>query len=87
MPCRAEQFLVQQRQHAAGGNAGEGVSRRYGLLREEAAKRFPNVFFPERKFSGDNGAMVAAAAYYEIKNNVEPTDPYKLNIMPRSEIK
>lgn len=57
------------------------------LLREEAAKRFPNVFFPERKFSGDNGAMVAAAAYYEIKNNVEPTDPYKLNIMPRSEIK
>ncbi len=57
------------------------------LLRKEAEKRFNNVFFPERKFSGDNGAMVAAAAYYEIKNNVEPTDPYQLNIMPRSEIK
>ena len=57
------------------------------LLREESAKRFNNVFFPERKFSGDNGAMVAAAAYFEIKSGVEPTDPYTLNIMPRSEIK
>jgi N6-L-threonylcarbamoyladenine synthase len=57
------------------------------LLREESAKRFNNVFFPERKFSGDNGAMVAAAAYFEIESGVEPTDPYTLNIMPRSEIK
>lgn len=57
------------------------------LLREESAKRFNNVFFPERKFSGDNGAMVAAAAYFEIESGVEPTDPYTLNIMPRSEIR
>ncbi len=57
------------------------------LLREEATKRFDNVFFPERKFSGDNGAMVAAAAYFEIQSGVEPTDPYKLDIMPRSAIK
>lgn len=57
------------------------------LLRTESEKRLPNAFFPERKFSGDNGAMVAAAAYFEIKSGVEPTDPYKLNIMPRSEIK
>jgi N6-L-threonylcarbamoyladenine synthase len=57
------------------------------LLRSESEKRFNNVFFPERKFSGDNGAMVAAAAYFEIKSGVEPTDPYKLNIAPRSEIK
>ena len=56
-------------------------------LRNESEKRLKNVFFPERKFSGDNGAMVAAAAFYEIKSNVAPTDPYKLNIMPRSEIK
>ena len=56
-------------------------------LRSESEKRFKNVFFPEIKFSGDNGAMVAAAAFYEIKSNVAPTDPYKLNIMPRSEIK
>ena len=45
------------------------------------------VFFPEVKFSGDNGAMVAAAGYYEILSGVEPTDPYALNIMPRSEIR
>ena len=57
------------------------------LLREESSKRFSNVFFPERKFSGDNGAMVAAAAYFEIKSGVKQTDPYTLNIMPRSEIK
>lgn len=57
------------------------------LLREESAKHFNNVFFPERKFSGDNGAMVAAAAYFEIESGVEPTDPYALNIMPRSEIR
>ncbi|MBQ6486462.1 tRNA (adenosine(37)-N6)-threonylcarbamoyltransferase complex transferase subunit TsaD [Candidatus Saccharibacteria bacterium] len=56
------------------------------LLRSETEKRLPNVFFPERKFSGDNGAMVAAAAYFEIKSGVEPTDPYALNIMPRSSI-
>ena len=57
------------------------------LLREESKKRLENVFFPAPKFSGDNGAMVAAAAYFEIKSGVEPTDPYTLNIMPRSEIK
>ena len=57
------------------------------LLRKEAERRFSNVFFPEPRFSGDNGAMVAAAAYFEIKTGVKPVDPYKLNIMPRSEIK
>ena len=56
------------------------------LLREEAKKRFSNVFFPEQKYAGDNGAMVAAACYFEIKSGVKPVDPYKLNIMPRSEI-
>ena len=55
-------------------------------LRKEAQKRLPNVFFPEPKFSGDNGAMVAAAAYFEIQSKVPETDPYKLNILPRSEI-
>lgn len=44
------------------------------------------AYFPEPKFSGDNGAMVAAAAYYEIKAGVKPTDPYKLNIYPRVSI-
>ena len=45
------------------------------------------LFFPEPHFSGDNGAMVASAAYYEILSKVPPTDPYTLNILPRSIIK
>lgn len=43
-----------------------------------------NLFFPEPRFSGDNGAMVASAAYYEIISQIPPTDPFTLNIMPRS---
>ncbi len=42
--------------------------------------------FPQLKFSGDNAAMVGAAAYFEIKSGVKPTDPYSLNIAPRSPI-
>ena len=41
------------------------------------------IYFPAPQFSGDNGAMVAAAAYYEIESGVKPTDPYTLNIYPR----
>ena len=43
-----------------------------------------NLYFPEPRFSGDNGAMVASAAYYEIVSKIPPTDPYSLNIMPSS---
>ena len=43
-----------------------------------------NLYFPEPRFSGDNGAMVASAAYYEVKSQIPPTDPFTLNIMPRS---
>jgi len=46
----------------------------------------PEAYFPAPKLSGDNGAMVAAAAYYEAISGVEPTDPYKLNIYPRISI-
>ncbi|MBQ9019745.1 tRNA (adenosine(37)-N6)-threonylcarbamoyltransferase complex transferase subunit TsaD [Candidatus Saccharibacteria bacterium] len=58
------------------------------LLRSEAAKQFPSieVFFPQPKFSGDNAAMVGAAAFYEIQSGAQPTDPYHLNIFPRSPI-
>ncbi len=45
------------------------------------------VFFPAPRFSGDNGAMVAIAAYFEAQSQVQPTDPYSLNIMPRSVIR
>jgi len=61
-------------------------------LREDAKKletKFHGLkcYFPLPKFSGDNAAMVASAAYYEILSGVQPSDPYKLNILPRSEIK
>ena len=44
------------------------------------------AYFPTPSLSGDNGAMVAAATYYEITSGVEPTDPYSLNIYPRISI-
>ena len=46
----------------------------------------PEAYFPAPSLSGDNGAMVAAAAYYEIQSGVKPTDPYALNIYPRISI-
>ena len=46
----------------------------------------PEAYFPLPKLSGDNGAMVAAACYYEIQSGVKPVDPYKLNIYPRISI-
>lgn len=46
----------------------------------------PEAYFPAPALSGDNGAMVAAAAYYEIQTGVKPTDPYVLNIYPRISI-
>lgn len=57
------------------------------LLRAELEKTFSNthqVFFPEPKLSTDNGAMVASAAYYSIQSGENPTDPYELDISPRS---
>ncbi len=57
------------------------------LLREELHRAFDNqcqVFVPEFKFSTDNGAMVASAAYYSIRAGEKPSDPYALDISPRS---
>ena len=48
--------------------------------------KYPLCFFPELRFSGDNAAMVGASTLYEIQSGVEPTDPYSLDIYPRSEI-
>lgn len=45
-----------------------------------------NVYFPNLKLAGDNAAMVGAAAYFEIQAGVGPTDPYALNIAPRTPI-
>ena len=56
----------------------------------ESERRDPEcsvtAYFPEPKFSGDNGAMVASAAYYEILSGVQPADPYSLDIYPRISI-
>ena len=46
----------------------------------------PEAYFPAPALSGDNGAMVAAACYFEIQSGVRPVDPYKLNIYPRVSI-
>ena len=46
----------------------------------------PDAYFPAVELSGDNGAMVAAACYYEIQSGVKPVDPYSLNIYPRISI-
>ena len=46
----------------------------------------PEAYFPAPALSGDNGAMVAAACYFEIQSGVEPVDPYSLNIYPRISI-
>ena len=62
-----------------------GTNTRAAALRTPLRQDI-NVFFPTPSLSGDNGTMVAAAAYYEITSGVEPTDPYKLNIYPRIEI-
>lgn len=53
---------------------------------EELRKVLPDAYFPAPSLSGDNGAMVAAAAYYEIISGVKPTNPYTLNIYPRISI-
>ena len=58
-----------------------GVSANHALR-----EALPEAFFPAPSLSGDNGAMVAAAAYYEIQSGVKPTDPYTLNIYPRVSI-
>ncbi|MBR3594799.1 tRNA (adenosine(37)-N6)-threonylcarbamoyltransferase complex transferase subunit TsaD [Candidatus Saccharibacteria bacterium] len=52
--------------------------------RPQALEAKPKIFFPSPEFSGDNAAMVAMAAYWEIKSGVSPTDPYKLTLAPRS---
>ena len=53
---------------------------------KELRKAFKDAYFPAPNLSGDNGAMVAGAGYYEIISGVKPVDPYKLNIYPRVSI-
>ena len=57
-----------------------GVSAN-SLLREKATALY--AIFPDVRLSGDNGAMVAEACYFEIQSGIPPVDPYSLNIYPR----
>ena len=68
---------------AGGVSANTLLKKEMGVLVNKASVPF---FFPEPSLSGDNGAMVGAAAYFEVQSGVEPTDPYKLNIYPRISI-
>ena len=61
---------------------GECANSRASALRNTPSQSI-DVFFPAPFLSGDNGAMVAAAAYYEIESGVKPVNPYRLNIYPR----
>ena len=59
------------------------------LLRAELEKNFSKnyqAFYPKPALSTDNGAMVASAAFYSIQAGEQATDPYELDISPRSVI-
>lgn len=78
----------------AGGVSANAVLREKALAELSGVSGVKNgswgeelkVFFPEMRFAGDNAAMVGAAAYYEVQAGVKKTDPYSLNIAPRSVI-
>lgn len=79
----------------AGGVSANQVLRQKALVGPKNSLRSDfwhphadlQVFFPEPRFSGDNAAMVGAAAYYEIIAGSQAVDPYKLNILPHTPIK
>ena len=60
-----------------------GVSANQFLRRRASSL---SAVFPEPTLSGDNGAMVAGACFYEIESGVQPVDPYSVNIYPRTSI-
>lgn len=69
------------------GREGRRSPEEVASVSEFTLQKNIGVFFPEKSLSGDNGAMVASACFYEIESGVKPADPFKINILPRSEIK
>ncbi|MBR3163829.1 tRNA (adenosine(37)-N6)-threonylcarbamoyltransferase complex transferase subunit TsaD [Candidatus Saccharibacteria bacterium] len=67
-----------------------GVSANTALRHavQETFQKTHQVLFPAPEFCTDNGAMVAASAYFSInsQNPPKPQDPYTLDISPRSTI-
>ena len=68
----------------AGGVSANEELRGEAPVEKSASSSTTKLYFPDRCFSGDNAAMVAMAAYWEIQSGVKPTDPYKLTLAPRS---
>lgn len=59
------------------------------MLREGLQQAFAGrlaTYVPEYQYSTDNGAMVASAAFYASQSGQAPSDPYQLDISPRSAI-
>ena len=79
--CGKLALALEQRPDAQSVVIAGGVSANKALR-----EALTEAYFPAPSLSGDNGAMVAAAAYYEIISGVEPVDPYSLNIYPRISI-
>lgn len=90
----AIKILIQKLQKASASHPAKsillagGVSANRALCTElqNTFSKTHQVFCPEPKLSTDNGAMVASAAYYSIQSGEKPTDPYELDISPRSMI-
>ena len=55
-------------------------------LRKVLEEKIAEVYFPPLNLCTDNAAMVAAAAHFSIKEGQTPTNPYNLDISPRSAI-
>ena len=79
--CEKLQMALKQYPDVESVVVAGGVSANKALR-----EALPEAYFPVPKLSGDNGAMVAAACYYEVQSGVEPVDPYSLNIFPRISI-
>ena len=67
---------------AGGVSANEELRKRIALKNPKK----PNIFFPEKRFSGDNAAMVALPALSEILSGIPPSDPYSLKTLPHTPI-
>ncbi len=61
----AQEFEVKSIMLSGGVSANTALKK---ALDKEAKKMNLPFFYPELKFTGDNAAMIAAAAYYKIKN-------------------
>ena len=80
----ANRRLREMAAEAVAGQVKQGGNERRG--REQgrlAGLGGLELYVPEAKYTGDNAAMVGAAAVYEVWSGVEPTDPYRLEIAPR----